>query len=92
MPTIDADVLGLITDLHQSKVDAKWYQRSQELVVIAGHKYHPGAAFGMSQDPAYDVAVALFPSPLVALDLPGINDITNEIQGLAGMVLEEVIE
>ena len=60
--------------------------------MIAGYEYHPGAAFGMPQDAADHVGMALFPSPFVALDLPSVYDVTHEVQGVAGVVLEEIVQ
>jgi hypothetical protein len=34
----------------------------------------------------------LFPSPLVLLYLPCINDISHKVEGVAGMVLQKVIQ
>jgi hypothetical protein len=36
--------------------------------------------------------MALFPSPLVALHLPTIDDVAYQIQGVAGVVFEKVVE
>ena len=36
--------------------------------------------------------MALLPAPFVLCYFPGINDITYKIQGLAGVVFEEVVE
>jgi hypothetical protein len=36
--------------------------------------------------------MALFPAPPILCYLPGINNITHKIQGLAGVVLEKVVE
>jgi hypothetical protein len=46
----------------------------------------------MTQNPAYHVGVALAPAPLVLLYLPGVYDVTYQIQDIAGIVFEEVIE
>jgi hypothetical protein len=36
--------------------------------------------------------MALFPAPLVLLYAPGIYYVSHKIQGLAGVVLEKVVE
>ena len=60
--------------------------------MIAGYEHHPGAAFGMAQHPADHVGMALFPTPFVALYLPSVDNVTHQIQGIAGVVLEEIVE
>jgi hypothetical protein len=46
----------------------------------------------MSQYTADNIGVALFPTPLVLLNLPRINDISYKIQCVAGVVFEKVVE
>ena len=77
MPAISADVFGLVGYLYQAKADAIGYEWTKELVVIAGYKDHTGAAFGMTQDAADHIGMALFPTPLVALYLPSIDDVAH---------------
>jgi hypothetical protein len=36
--------------------------------------------------------MALFPSPFILLYLPRIDDITNEVESIARVVLEKIIE
>jgi hypothetical protein len=36
--------------------------------------------------------MALLPAPLVLLYAPGIDNVSHKIQGLAGVVLEKVVE
>ena len=60
--------------------------------MIAGYEHHPGTTLGMAQDASHHVGMALFPPPFVALDLPSVDDVTYQIQGIAGVVLEEIVE
>jgi hypothetical protein len=59
--------------------------------VIARYEHYPGATFGMTQDSAYHVGMTLTPTPLVLLYLPGINDVTDKIKSVAGIVFEKVV-
>ena len=59
------------------RADAIGYEWTKELVVIAGYKDHTGTAFGMTQDASHHIGMALFPTPLVALYLPGIDDVAH---------------
>jgi hypothetical protein len=92
MPTISSYVLGLVGDLYQTKSDAKWYEWSQELIMVAGYEHHSCASFGMPQDTPYHIGMALFPAPFVALYLPSIDDVAYQIQGLAGVMFEKIVE
>ena len=92
MPAISADVFGLIGYLHQAKAYAIGYHGPQEFIVIAGYEHHTGAAFGMAQDASNHIGMALLPTPPVALHLPTIDDVSHQIQGFTGIVLEEVVE
>jgi hypothetical protein len=60
--------------------------------MITNHIHNPGAAFGMTKDPAYDIGMALSPAQFVLLNLPAIQDIAHEVQGIAGMMFEEIVE
>ncbi len=53
---------------------------------------HTGTTFTVAQDSAYYVGVALFPTPFILLYLPGIYDISYEIECVAGIVFEKVVE
>lgn len=85
-------MLGLVADLYTPECDAHGYHGSQELVVIAGHIHHPGATLGMSQYTAHHIAVALAPAETILLHPPTVDDVTHEIQGVAGMMFEEIVE
>jgi hypothetical protein len=41
---------------------------------------------------AYHIGVALFPTPFVLLNFPGIYNVAYKIQGFAGVVFEKVVE
>jgi hypothetical protein len=60
--------------------------------VIACYEYYSSAALGMTQNSAYYIGMTLFPSPFVLLYLPGVDDIPNEIESVAGIVFEKVVE
>ena len=85
-------VIGLVHDAHTTKRDTVGNHGSQELVVIAGHEYDFGAALGMTQYATHHVGVALAPTPAVLLDLPGINNVTYQIQLIRAVVLEKIVE
>ena len=85
-------MIGLVHDAHTPKRYTIGYHGSQELVVIAYHEYHFGTAFGMTQDPAYHIGVALSPTPAVLLDPPGIYDVTYQVQLICGVVLEKIVQ
>jgi hypothetical protein len=36
--------------------------------------------------------MALFPAPAILSYLPSINDVAHQVQGLAGVVLEKIVE
>jgi hypothetical protein len=92
MAAIRTDVFGLIGYLYQAKVDAIRYHGPQEFIMIAGYEHHTGAAFGMAQDPTHHVGMALLPTPAVLLYLPSIDDVAYQIQGITGVVLEEIVQ
>ena len=92
MPAISADVFCLVGYLYQAKADAIGYEWTKELVVVTGDEYHSGATLGMAQDPTHHIGVALFPTPLVALYLPSIDDVSYQIQGITGVVFEEIVQ
>jgi hypothetical protein len=46
----------------------------------------------MSKDTTNYVGVGLFPSPLVLLYSPRIDDISNKIESITGIVLQKVVE
>jgi hypothetical protein len=60
--------------------------------MISGYEDYPGAAFGMSQDATDHVGMALAPAPFVLLYLPCIYHISHQIQGVARVMFEEIIE
>jgi hypothetical protein len=60
--------------------------------MIAGHINNSSATLGMTKNSAHHVGMALFPTPLVLLYAPGIYYVSHKIQGLAGVVLEKVVE
>ena len=90
--TVRTPMIGLVYYLYTTKRHAQGYHGSQELVVIAYHIYHSRASPGMCEYPAYDIGMALPPAQFILLNFPAIYDIAHEIQGVAGMVFEEVIE
>jgi hypothetical protein len=90
--TVSAEMFTLVGDLDAAKGHAQGYHGPQELVVIAGYVYHPCATFGMTQDPAYHIGVALAPAQSILLGFPAIQDVTHEIQGVTGMMFEEIVE
>ena len=85
-------MLTLVGDLDATKGHAQGYHGPQELIVIAGDVYHPSTAFGMPQHPPYDIAVTLAPAQAILLGFPAIQDVAHEIQGVTGVVFEEVVE
>jgi hypothetical protein len=60
--------------------------------VIARYEHHPSTTLGMTQDPAYHIGMTLPPTPLVLLYLPSVYDIAYQVQGVAGVMFEEVVE
>src|SRR4029077_20591043 len=63
---------------------------AQELVVIARHVDHARAVVDLAQHFAHDAALRLAPVP--ALDLPAVDDVADEIERVAFVVLEEIGE
>src|SRR6185437_12464710 len=64
-------------------------EAAQEFVVIARHEDDSGAGVDLAQDLVHDLAVDLGPEP-AALELPAVDDVADEIEGLAGVSLQEV--
>jgi len=60
--------------------------------MIAGHIDYPGATFGMPHYSAYHIGMALFPTPSVLLDFPGIYYIAYKVKCFTGVVFEKVVE
>lgn len=60
--------------------------------MVACNIDHSGATLGMSQNSAYHIGVALFPAPAILLYLPCIYDIAYEIQCIAGVVFEKIVQ
>jgi hypothetical protein len=60
--------------------------------VIACYEYNSSATLGMTKYTTNNIGVALFPSPFVLLYFPRIDDITNEVESIARVVLEKIIE
>jgi hypothetical protein len=60
--------------------------------MIACYIDYPCATFGMTKNTADHIGMALLPAPLVLLYAPGIYYVPHKIQGLAGVVLEKVVE
>lgn len=89
---VGALMITLVHDVDFAKRDAVGYHGTQELVMIARNKGHWCSAFGMSQDPAHYVGMALAPPPAILLYLPGIDYVAHEIEMLAGVVLEEIVQ
>jgi hypothetical protein len=85
-------MFALVDYLHTAKAHTVGYHGTQEFIVITGHIDHSGITLGMTQDSAYHIGMTLFPTPFVLFDLPSIYDVTHQIQGIAGVVLEEVVE
>jgi hypothetical protein len=85
-------MIGLVHYFDASKSHAQGYEGTQELVVIARHVHHARASPGVREYAPYHVGMALPPAQSVLLYFPAIYDITYEIQGIAGIVFEEVIE
>jgi hypothetical protein len=46
----------------------------------------------MSEYASYNICVALLPTPFVLLYLPRIDDITDKVESIAGIMLEKVVE
>src|ERR1700749_2721287 len=63
---------------------------AQEFVVIAGHVDHARAVIDFLQDLAHPAILGFAPVP--ALHLPAVNDVADEIERVAGIVLQEVGE
>ena len=60
--------------------------------MIACYEHNTSSTLGMAKYSAYHIGVALFPTPFVLLYLPRIDDITNEVESIARVVLEKIIE
>jgi len=79
-------VHGFVGHLDAAEVVA--VELARELVVVARHKDHTAALAGATQQLLDHVVVSLRPVPF-ATQLPAINDVSHQVEGLAGVVLEE---
>jgi hypothetical protein len=59
--------------------------------MVAGHIDHSSAAFGMAHDTTDYISMALFPTPLVLLNFPGIDYIAYKVKCFASIIFKEVI-
>ena len=91
-PAVCTYMFHLIRYLNQTKRYAKRDHGTQKLIMIACYEYHPGATFGMTQYAPDHVGMALAPAPFVLLYLPGIYHIPNQIQSVAGVMFEKIVE
>lgn len=60
--------------------------------MVSCYEYDSGATFGMTQDAPDHIGMALAPAPFVLLYLPGVYDVTHQIQGIARVMFEEIVE
>jgi hypothetical protein len=60
--------------------------------MITCYENYTGTTLGVSQYSAYYVSVTLFPSPFILLYFPRIDDVTDEVESIARIVLEKIIE
>ena len=60
--------------------------------MVTSHINNSSATLGMAKNSAYHIGMALLPAPFVLLYTPCIYYISHKIQGLAGVVLEKVVE
>ncbi|MCY1549678.1 hypothetical protein D9M68_858590 [compost metagenome] len=86
-PPVGRGVNGLVADLDAAEVVA--VELAREFVVVARHEHHPAALAGAAQQFLHHVVVRLRPEPF-ATQLPAINDVAHQVQGLARVVLQEL--
>jgi hypothetical protein len=60
--------------------------------VIACDEYHSSTALGVAQHTTNHIGMALFPTPFVLLNLPGVDYVTYKIQCVTTIMLEEIIK
>ena len=60
--------------------------------MITSNVNNTSTTLAMPEDPSDDIGVGLFPSPLVLLDSPYIENISHKVECFAGIMLKEVVE
>jgi hypothetical protein len=84
---VRCDMHGLLHHLDAAEVVTG--KIAQEFVVIAGDVDHARALAGLAQELLHHVIVGLRPIP-AAFQLPGIDDVANQIDGLGIVVTKKV--
>src|SRR2546426_9295182 len=86
-PSVGRAVHGLTRDEHVAELQIA--ETTDILVMIAGHESDDGAGVSLGQHLPDNVAVDLWPVRRT-LELPKIDDVTDEIEGLIVARVEEV--
>jgi NADH:ubiquinone oxidoreductase subunit H len=81
----------LIYNLNMPKANAVRYQRTEKFIMVACYVNYSGVSFGMAQYSANYITVTLSPSPAILLYFPGVDDVTHQVHGVAGVVFEKII-
>ena len=79
----------VVDDFDSAEVEAG--KVAQRLVMVARHIDHPRAMLGLLEDAPHHVVVAGRPVPALA-QLPAVDDVADEVEGLALGRLEKVEE
>jgi len=87
LSAVGRDVHTLVHDVHATKIVCDVLPG--ELVVITRHENHMHTLARFSQDLLHHIVVELRPVP-AATQLPAVNDVAHEIQGLAARVAQKV--
>ena len=87
LATVFEGVHRLLRDLDATKVVLD--KAPCKLVVVAGNVDHVAALAGPAQQLLHHVVVGLRPVPLAA-QLPAVNDVSHQVQIVAGVGLEEL--
>ncbi|MCY1515463.1 hypothetical protein D9M68_500510 [compost metagenome] len=81
------DVHVLVEDFYVAEGVAGEFAR--ELVVVAGDEDDPGTVARLAQDALDDVIVGAGPVPVLA-QLPAVDDVAHQVQGVRIVVVQEV--
>ena len=86
-PAIGGDMDAIVHDVDATEVVTD--VAACELVVVAGHEDHARALARLAQQLLHDVVVGLRPVP-AAPQLPSVDDVAHEVQGLAARGAQEL--
>jgi hypothetical protein len=90
--TIGIDMFGLIVYLNGTKRESIGYHRSQKLIVVTSNIDYSGTSLCMTKDSTNYIRMRLLPPPFVLSNLPSINDITNKVESITGIMFKKIIQ